>query len=59
VTKIQEAVAVEATIAQRAWAEELEVVMAEVAGCFPRRESRALLRHVTEAMLLGLERVNC
>jgi len=30
-----------------------------VAGCFPRREIRQTLREVTEAVLMGLERINC
>ncbi|MFF3128593.1 transposase [Streptomyces sp. NPDC057908] len=33
--------------------------MAEVACCFPRRDSRLLARQMTQAMLMELERRNC
>lgn len=51
--------AVQATIAEQAWAEAFGALMAEVAGCFPRRDSRLLAREMTRAMLMELERRNC
>jgi len=52
-------VAAEATIAEQAWAEAFGAVMEQVAGCFPRRDSRLLAREMTAAMLMELERRNC
>jgi len=34
-------------------------VMAQVADCFPRRDSRLLAREAVQAMLMELERRNC
>ncbi|MFC9626182.1 transposase [Streptomyces sp. NPDC056930] len=50
---------VEATIAERVWRTAFGALMAEVADCFPRRDSRLLAREMTEAMLMELERRNC
>lgn len=58
-TTIKNQVAVEATIAEQVWADAFGAVMAEVAGCFPRRDSRLLAREMTYAMLMELERRNC
>ncbi|MFE0465553.1 IS701 family transposase, partial [Kitasatospora sp. NPDC058965] len=58
-TKNQSAVAVEVTVAQAVWREGVGAFMGLVAGCFPRRETRQTLREVTEAVLMGLERINC
>jgi hypothetical protein len=41
VTTYQDAVAMEATIAERAWGEVFGRAMRAVAGCFARREARA------------------
>ncbi|WP_258382861.1 IS701 family transposase [Streptomyces sp. NTH33] len=54
----QNVVAVQATIAEQAWATAFGALMAEVAGCFPRRDSRVLAREMTQAMLMELERRN-
>lgn len=58
-TKNQSAVAVEVTVARAVWRDAIGVFTELVAGCFPRRETRQTLREVTEAVLMGLERVNC
>ncbi|MGI5204602.1 hypothetical protein ACQEU6_23840 [Spirillospora sp. CA-108201] len=55
----QNAMAVEATVVGQGWTEVFGAFMAEVADCFPRREPRLLARRMTEAMLMGLQRVNC
>lgn len=52
-------VAVQATVAGQAWTTAFGALMAEVAGCFPRRDSRLLAREMTQAMLMELERRNC
>jgi SRSO17 transposase len=52
-------VAVEATIAQQEWTAAFGDVMAQVADCFPRRDSRLLAREAVQAMLMELERRNC
>jgi SRSO17 transposase len=52
-------VAVEITVAQAVWRDSIGAFTELVAGCFPRRETRRTLREVTEAVLMGLERVNC
>ncbi|MFE7404423.1 transposase [Streptomyces sp. NPDC057557] len=49
----------QATIAERVWRTAFGALMAEVADCFPRRDSRLLAREMTEAMLMELERRNC
>jgi len=59
VTKNQSAAAVEVTVARAVWRDAIGVFTELVAGCFPRRETRQTLRDVTEAVLMGLERVNC
>jgi SRSO17 transposase len=53
------AVAEEATIAADTWRECFRALMAKVAACFPRRESRALAREMAQAMLMNLETRNC
>ncbi|MFE7042221.1 IS701 family transposase [Streptomyces atratus] len=58
-TTFNDQVAVEATIAERVWRTAFGALMAEVADCFPRRDSRLLAREMTEAMLMELERRNC
>ncbi|MEU2867516.1 IS701 family transposase, partial [Streptomyces mirabilis] len=55
----QDVVAVEATIAQQEWTAAFGDVMAQVADCFPRRDSRLLAREAVQAMLMELERRNC
>ena len=47
------------TQAERAWRTAFGALMAEVAACFPRRDSRLLGREMTEAMLMELEPRNC
>jgi SRSO17 transposase len=59
VTTIKDQVAVEATIAERAWTAAFGSLMAAVAVCFPRRDSRMLGRSMTQGMLMELERRNC
>ena len=49
----------EATVAQAVWAGGFGAFMGLVADCFPRRESRQTLRETVEAVLAGLERINC
>ena len=49
----------EVTVARAVWRDAIGVFTELVAGCFPRRETRQTLRDVTEAVLMGLERVNC
>ncbi|MDX3073672.1 IS701 family transposase [Streptomyces sp. MI02-7b] len=56
---IKNQVAVEATIAERAWKAAFGSLMAAVAVCFPRRDSRMLGRAMTQGMLMELERRNC
>ncbi|MFJ7272618.1 transposase [Streptomyces sp. NPDC099050] len=58
-TTNQGAVAVEATVTQAAWQDGFGAVMGLVTGCFPRRETRQTMREMTEALLMGLQRVNC
>ncbi|MFC4610441.1 transposase [Streptomyces maoxianensis] len=58
-TTNQDVVAVEATVAKAVWRDSFGAVMGLVAGCFPRRETRQTMREMTEAVLMGLERVNC
>lgn len=41
------------------WREGVATFMGLVAGCFPRRETRHTLREGTEAVLMGLEPINC
>jgi SRSO17 transposase len=59
VRTIKDQVAVEATIAERAWTAAFGSLMAAVAVCFPRRDSRMLGRAMTQGMLMELERRNC
>jgi SRSO17 transposase len=49
----------EATVAQQVWRDSFGEMAALVAGCFPRRETRQTFREMTEAMLMGVARVNC
>ncbi|WP_307161034.1 hypothetical protein [Streptomyces rishiriensis] len=58
-TTIKDQVAVEAAIAERAWTTVFGSLMAAVAVCFPRRDSRMLGRTMTRGMLMELERRNC
>ncbi|MFE9771745.1 transposase [Streptomyces sp. NPDC005931] len=56
---IKNQVAVEAKIAERVWTAAFGSLMAAVAVCFPRRDSRMLGRAMTQGMLMELERRNC
>ncbi|MFK0297313.1 hypothetical protein ACIQU6_43540 [Streptomyces sp. NPDC090442] len=58
-TNNQEAVAVEATVAQVLWQELAGELMDTVADCFPRHESRRTLREAVTGMLMRLDRYNC
>ncbi|WP_409468959.1 IS701 family transposase [Streptomyces sp. HC307] len=58
-TTNQDAVAVEVTVAQAVWRDGFGAAMGLVADCFPRRETRRTLRETVEAVLMGLERINC
>ncbi|GAV37248.1 IS701 family transposase [Streptomyces acidiscabies] len=58
-TTFQNQVAAEATIAEQAWTAALGTVTDEIADCFERREPRALVREMTEAMLMELDTRNC
>ncbi|KPI11100.1 hypothetical protein OV450_8471 [Actinobacteria bacterium OV450] len=58
-TTYQDAVAVEATIAEQAWGEAFGRVMAAVADCFARRETRATAAELVEGLLLELDTRNC
>jgi SRSO17 transposase len=58
VTTEQESAAVEATVAG-VWRDVFGEVVSLPADCFPRRETRPTFREMTEAMLMGVERVNC
>lgn len=49
----------EVTVAQAVWRDGFRAFMGLVADCFPRRESRQTLRETVEAVLMGLERLNC
>ena len=49
----------EVTVAQAVWRDGVGAFMGLVADCFPRRESRQTLRETVEAVLMGLERLNC
>jgi len=44
---------------QAVWRESFGALMDLVAGCFPRCETRRTMREMTEAVLMGLERINC
>jgi SRSO17 transposase len=59
VTTFQNQVAAEATIAEQTWTAALGAVTEEIADCFERREPRAVVREVTEAMLMELDTRNC
>jgi SRSO17 transposase len=52
-------VAVEATVARAVWRDCFGAFMGLVADCFPRCESRQTLRETVEAVLMGLQRLNC
>lgn len=58
-TTYQDAVAVEATIAERAWGEAFGRAMREVAGCFARREARATAAELVAGLLLEVDTRNC
>lgn len=49
----------EATVAEREWADVIEAAMAAVAGCFTLREPRLPARQMCEAMLMELGTRNC
>jgi SRSO17 transposase len=59
VTTYQEAVAVEATIAEQAWGETFGRVLGVVAGCFARREARATAAELVAGLLLEVDTRNC
>ncbi|MGW5780385.1 hypothetical protein [Streptomyces sp. NPDC003863] len=46
-------------MAQEAWWHGFGEAVGLVAGRFPRRETRQTFGEMTEAMLMGVERVNC
>ncbi|MDQ1024669.1 SRSO17 transposase [Streptomyces umbrinus] len=58
-TTFQNQVAAEATIAEQTWTAALGAVNEEIADCFERREPRAVVREMTEAMLMELDTRNC
>ncbi|MGA5135498.1 transposase [Streptomyces olivoreticuli] len=58
-TNNQDAVVVEATVAQVLWQQLAGEVMDTVADCFPRHESRRTLREAVTGMLMRLDRCNC
>ncbi|MFD9442314.1 IS701 family transposase [Streptomyces sp. NPDC060006] len=58
-TTNQSPVAVEATVAEAIWRDAVGAFAGLVADCFPRRETRSALRVLTEAVLMGLERIDC
>jgi SRSO17 transposase len=51
--------AVEATVAHQLWAGCFDGLMARLADCFPRRETRLTCRNMIEAMLAVPETANC
>ncbi|MFE3830641.1 transposase [Streptomyces sp. NPDC059092] len=51
--------AVEATIAERAWGEAFGRAMWAVAGCFARREARATAAELVVGLLLEVDARNC
>jgi SRSO17 transposase len=59
VTTYQDAVAVEATIAERTWGEAFGRAMRAVAGCFARREARATAAELVAGLLLEVDTRNC
>jgi SRSO17 transposase len=59
VTTIQDAAAVEATVAHEVWRDGFGEAMGLVAECFPRRETRQTFAEMTRALLMGVERANC
>lgn len=58
-TKNQEAVAAQATVAHVLWSRSFEGLMSRVAGCFPRRETRLTCRNMVEGLLTVKESANC
>ncbi|MGJ5803039.1 hypothetical protein ACSCB1_28500 [Streptomyces europaeiscabiei] len=58
-TTLQNQVAEEATIAEQARTAALGAVAEEIVDCFERREPWAILREMTEAMLVELDTRNC
>jgi SRSO17 transposase len=59
VTTIKDQVAVEATIAEQAWADVFGRAMDAISGCFARSEARRAARQLTAGLLLELETRNC
>jgi SRSO17 transposase len=59
VTTYQDAVAVEATIAERTWGEAFGRAMRAVAGCFARREAWATAAELVAGLLLEVDTRNC
>ncbi|MCX4784228.1 IS701 family transposase [Streptomyces sp. NBC_01264] len=58
-TTYQDAVAVEATVAEQAWGEAFGKAMRAVAGCFVRREARATAAELVTGLLLEVDTRNC
>ncbi|GCB50012.1 hypothetical protein [Streptomyces sp. NL15-2K] len=58
-TTYQDAVAVEAKIAEQAWSEAFGRAMRAVAGCFARREARATAAELVAGLLLEVDTRNC
>ncbi|WP_329468500.1 IS701 family transposase [Streptomyces sp. NBC_01431] len=58
-TTYQDAVAVEATIAEQVWSETFGRAMGAVAGCFGRREARATAAELVVGLLLEVDTRNC
>jgi hypothetical protein len=50
---------VEATIAGQAWSEMFGTAMRAVAGCFARRETRAIAAELVAGLLLEVDTRNC
>ncbi|MCX4784519.1 IS701 family transposase [Streptomyces sp. NBC_01264] len=58
-TTYRDAVAVEATVAEKAWGEAFGRAMSVVAGCFVRREARATAAELVTGLLLEVDTRNC
>ncbi|WP_241757121.1 IS701 family transposase [Streptomyces sp. WAC00263] len=58
-TTFQETVAVEATIAERAWGRVFGAAMGAIADCFARREARGTAAELTTGLLLEVDTRNC
>jgi DDE superfamily endonuclease len=59
VTTIKDQVAVEAAIAEQAWADVFGTAMNVISGCFARPEAREMARQLTGGLLLELETRYC